>query len=46
MLEHNYAMIRKHLGYPVLPVTNEHIERLRDAHALLVNRRTVAEQMV
>jgi len=27
---HNYAMIRKHC-YPVLPVTNEHIERLRDA---------------
>jgi len=30
MLEHNYATIRKQFGYPVLPVTNNHIERLRD----------------
>ena len=30
MLEHNYATIRKQFGYPVLPVTNSHIERLRD----------------
>lgn len=30
MLEHNYATIRKHFGYPVLPVTNKHIELLRD----------------
>lgn len=30
MLEHNYAAIRKHFGCPVLPVTNEHVERLRD----------------
>ncbi|AFY86022.1 methylated-DNA/protein-cysteinemethyltransferase [Chroococcidiopsis thermalis PCC 7203] len=30
MLEHNYATIRKHFGYPILPVTNHHIEHLRD----------------
>ena len=30
MLEHNYATIRKHFGYPVLPVTNSHIEHLRN----------------
>lgn len=30
MLEHNYATIRKRFGYPILPVTNEHIERLHD----------------
>lgn len=30
MLEHNYAIIRKRFGYPVLPVTNSHIECLRD----------------
>lgn len=30
MLEHNYATIRKRFGYPVLPVTNAHIEHLRD----------------
>jgi len=30
MLEHNYATIRKQFGYPVLPVTNHHIERLQD----------------
>ena len=30
MLEDNYATIRKQFGYPVLPVTNCHIEHLRD----------------
>ena len=30
MLEHNYATIRKHFDYPILPVTNQHIEHLRD----------------
>ncbi|HEY9783291.1 MAG TPA: methylated-DNA--[protein]-cysteine S-methyltransferase [Leptolyngbyaceae cyanobacterium] len=30
MLEHNYAIIRKQFGYPVLPVTNNQIEHLRD----------------
>ncbi|WP_199320116.1 bifunctional transcriptional activator/DNA repair enzyme AdaA [Leptolyngbya sp. FACHB-261] len=30
MLEHNYATIRKRFGHPVLPVTNEQIEHLRD----------------
>ncbi|PSM51158.1 XRE family transcriptional regulator [Chroococcidiopsis sp. CCALA 051] len=30
MLEHHYATIRQHFGYPILPVTNHHIEHLRD----------------
>lgn len=30
MLEHNYETIRKRFGYPVLPVTNDPIELLRD----------------
>ncbi|OWY68674.1 XRE family transcriptional regulator [cyanobacterium TDX16] len=30
MLEHHYATIRKHFSYPILPVTNHHIEHLRD----------------
>lgn len=30
MLEHNYATIRQHFGYPILPVINHHIEHLRD----------------
>ncbi|MFN6570658.1 methylated-DNA--[protein]-cysteine S-methyltransferase [Dendronalium sp. ChiSLP03b] len=30
MLEHNYAEICKRFGYPVLPVTNNQIEHLRD----------------
>ena len=29
MLEHNYASIRQQFNYPVLPVTNSHIEGLR-----------------
>ncbi|MGF1481313.1 MAG: bifunctional transcriptional activator/DNA repair enzyme AdaA [Cyanophyceae cyanobacterium] len=29
-LEHHYAALSKQFGYPVLPVTNSHIERLRE----------------
>jgi AraC family transcriptional regulator of adaptative response/methylated-DNA-[protein]-cysteine methyltransferase len=29
-LEQNYAIMQKQFGYPVLPVTNHHLEQLRD----------------
>lgn len=30
MLEHNYTAMQKQFGYPILPVTNDAIEQLRD----------------
>lgn len=34
MLEQHYARMRKHFDYPILPVTNHHIDRLKDELSL------------